>query len=344
MLFNSLKFAIFLPIVFTIYWAIPSKFRWILLLFSSYVFYMAWNPKSALLILFSTLVSYSAGILLEKNSKTKKIIFYLACILCLSVLFFFKYYNFTVGSVAKIGSILGISINTRVIEIILPVGISFYTFQTLSYIIDVYRGSIPAEHHFGKYATFVSFFPQLVAGPIERTQNLLVQIKSEHSFDYYKATYGLKLMAWGFFKKIVIADTISQYVGRVYGSPQNYQGFALLLTAILFTIQLYCDFSGYSDIAVGTAKLLGIELTINFRSPFFSQSIKEFWERWHITLSSWLKDYVYIPLGGKTTSKTRRIFNYIVTFLVSGLWHGANWTYVLWGGDAWNCQSLREYK
>ena len=225
-----------------------------------------------------------------------------------------------------------IHLNPITLKLLLPVGISFYTFQTLSYVIDVYRGDVPAERHFGYYAAFISFFPQLVAGPIERTSNLLPQIKAKHQFDYDQATYGLKLIAWGFFKKIVLADTLSKYVSTVYDTPQNFSGFALVLATLFFTLQIYCDFSGYSDIAIGTAKLLGINLMINFKSPYFSQSIKEFWSRWHISLSTWFRDYIYIPLGGSRVGKVKCIANLMITFLVSGLWHGANWTFVVWGG------------
>lgn len=251
---------------------------------------------------------------------------------CLGVLFFFKYFNFVSESVTAVFRLFAIQMNPVLLNLLLPVGISFYTFQTLSYVIDVYKGDVKAEHHFGYYATFISFFPQLVAGPIERTNNLLPQIKAEHKFDYDQATYGLKLMAWGYFKKIVIADTLSQFVSKVYDAPQGFSGFALVLATVFFTLQIYCDFSGYSDIAIGTAKLFGINLMTNFKSPYFSQSIKEFWSRWHISLSSWFRDYVYIPLGGSRVGKIRHAVNLLITFLVSGLWHGANWTFVIWGG------------
>ena len=334
MLFNSLQFAVFLPVVFLIYWAIPNKFRWFLLLVASYFFYMSWNPKYVVLILFTTAISYTAAILIEKQAKkaNKKIILAVAAVLCLGVLFFFKYFNFASSSVSVILSIFKIKWNPVVINILLPVGISFYTFQTLSYVIDVYRGETEAERHFGKYATFVSFFPQLVAGPIERTNNLLPQIKEEHHFDYDSASYGLKQMAWGYFKKIVIADTIAKYSGLVFENPLYYKGFALVLAAVLFSIQIYCDFSGYSDIAIGAAKLFGINLMTNFRSPYFAQSIREFWSRWHISLSTWFRDYIYIPLGGNRVGKIRHAANLMITFLVSGLWHGASWTFVVWGG------------
>ena len=334
MLFNSLSFAIFLPIVFAIYWLLPHRFRWALLFVASYWFYMSWNPQYVVLILFTTAVSYAAGLAIEKQQtkKKKKLVVALACVASLSVLFFFKYFNFMSQSVASVLSYFAMPIEPIVLKLLLPVGISFYTFQTLSYVIDVYRGAVPAERHFGIYATFVSFFPQLVAGPIERTKDLLPQIRAEHKFDYAQASYGLKLMAWGFFKKIVVADTISQYAGKVFDAPQDFHGFSLVLATVLFAVQIYCDFSGYSDIAVGTAKLMGINLSTNFKSPYFSQSIREFWSRWHISLSTWFRDYVYIPLGGNRVGKIRHALNLLITFLVSGLWHGANWTFVIWGG------------
>lgn len=334
MLFNSFVFAIFLPIVFILYWALPHRFRWILMLAASYYFYMSWNAKYVVLILFTTFISYLAARLLEKakDYKRKNGILAGTILACLGLLFFFKYFNFVSQSVTDVLSMFALQLNPVILNLVLPVGISFYTFQTLSYVIDVYKGDITAEHHFGKYAAFISFFPQLVAGPIERASNLLPQIKAEHKFDYNQASYGLKLMAWGYFKKIVIADTLSQYVSKVYDAPQQFQGFSLVLATFFFTIQVYCDFSGYSDIAIGTAKMLGINLMKNFKSPYLSQSIREFWSRWHISLSTWFRDYIYIPLGGNRVSKLRHNFNLIITFLVSGLWHGANWTFVVWGG------------
>jgi D-alanyl-lipoteichoic acid acyltransferase DltB (MBOAT superfamily) len=333
MLFNSLAFAVFLPIVFILYWVMPHKFRWILLLVASYYFYMSWNAKYVFLILFTTVISYNSAIFLEKqeNKKMKKLILTGTAILCLGVLFVFKYFNFVSESITKIIGMFSINLNPITLNLLLPVGISFYTFQTLSYVVDVYRGDVKAERHFGYYAVFISFFPQLVAGPIERTRNLLPQIKKEHKFDYGQATYGLKLMAWGYLKKLAIADVLSQYVDKAYSSLNTCTGFDLLVAVFFFTIQIYCDFSGYSDIAIGTAKLLGINLMKNFNSPYFSTSIKEFWNRWHISLSTWFKDYVYIPLGGNRCSKAKRDRNLLITFLTSGLWHGASWTYVIWG-------------
>jgi len=334
MLFNSFSFAVFMPIVFILYWALPHRFRWVLLLIASYYFYMSWNANYVVLILGTTFVSYITALLLEKtnNPTLKKICLAAAAIISLGVLFFFKYFNFFQDSVIALFNAFAIQLHPVTLNLLLPVGISFYTFQTLSYVVDVYNGSVPAEHHFGKYATFISFFPQLVAGPIERTSNLLPQIKKEHHFNYEKASYGMKLMVWGFFKKLVIADVFASYADKIYNSPDSFKGFALILGTLFFTIQIYCDFSGYSDIAIGCAKLLDIDLMQNFKSPYFSASIKEFWSRWHISLSTWFKDYVYIPLGGNRRGSFRTSLNLIITFLVSGLWHGANWTFVIWGG------------
>lgn len=329
MLFNSLSYAIFLPLVFIIYWLLPNKYRWVLLLIASYYFYMSWNAKYVFLIFITTFTSYLCAILIEKNREHKKLILTITLLVCLGILFVFKYFNFFFES---INYLLGNKLHSISLNLLLPVGISFYTFQTLSYCIDVYRGNIKAEKHFGYYATFVSFFPQLVAGPIERPDNLLPQLRKEKEFDYNKAVYGLKLMTVGFFKKIVVADNLAYYVDMVYNDLSYYQGFALVLAAFFFTIQIYCDFSGYSDIAKGSAKLLNIDLMDNFKTPYFSTTIKEFWSRWHISLSSWFKDYVYIPLGGNRCSKLRHYFNLLATFLVSGLWHGANITFVIWGG------------
>jgi D-alanyl-lipoteichoic acid acyltransferase DltB (MBOAT superfamily) len=256
-----------------------------------------------------------------------------ALVASLGVLFVFKYFNFLSASVAMLFQRFAIPLQPVTLQLMLPVGISFYTFQTLSYVIDVYKGEAAAEKHFGRYAAFVSFFPQLVAGPIERTSNLLPQInKPKFEFHYENAAYGLKLMAWGFFKKLVIADNLGVYVDQIFNDVHYYKGFSILIAVFFFTLQIYCDFSGYSDIAIGTARLFDIKLMTNFKSPYFSQSIREFWSRWHISLSTWFRDYVYIPMGGNRVSKLRNSFNLMVTFLVSGLWHGAAWTFVVWGG------------
>lgn len=334
MLFNSLSYAVFLPVVFVLYWAIPHRFRWCLLLVSSYYFYMSWNPKYVVLIFGTTLISYLAAILMERSAskQQKKSIIAGTALVCLGILFVFKYFNFTIESACKVMGFVGLKLNPYTLKLLLPVGISFYTFQTLSYVIDVYRGDVKAEHHFGYYATFISFFPQLVAGPIERTSNLLPQIKEEHFFEEQTAISGLRQMLWGYFKKIAVADSMAVYVNTVYKDLLHLTGFPMVLAVFFFTIQIYCDFSGYSDIAIGTAKLLGINLMRNFNCPYYSTSIKEFWKRWHISLSTWFRDYVYIPLGGNRCSKWKQRLNLMITFLVSGLWHGANWTYVIWGG------------
>ena len=334
MLFNSLTYAVFLPVVFFIYWMISHKYRWVLLLVSSYYFYMSWNPKYVVLILFTTFISYICGILLKKVKKDweRKLCLTVTLAACLGVLFFFKYFNFVSKSICSFVGLFTIAPHPVLLKFMLPVGISFYTFQTLSYVIDVYRGTIEPEYHLGIYATFVSFFPQLVAGPIERAGNLLPQIRSEKHFDYDNAMYGARQILWGLFKKIAVADVISVYVDAVYKNPSISSSTDCLIAIFFFTIQIYCDFSGYSDIAIGSAKLFGIQLMTNFKSPYYSLSVREFWSRWHISLSTWFKDYLYIPLGGNRCSKWKNYINILFTFLVSGLWHGANWTFVVWGG------------
>lgn len=323
-----------MPVVFVLYWLLPHKYRWALLLVSSCYFYMSWNPNYIVLILSATVVSYLAGILLVKTEQPgqRKAILVSAVGICLSLLFFFKYFNFFSDSVVRLLGLFSIRLHPVTLKVLLPVGISFYTFQTLSYVIDVYRGKVKPEHHFGIYATFVSFFPQLVAGPIERTENLLPQISREKTFRYDQAAYGLKLMAWGFFKKLAIADVLGPLADQAYANLAGCSTLDLLAAVLCFALQIYCDFSGYSDIAIGSAKLLGIDLMTNFRSPYFAKSIREFWSRWHISLSTWFRDYVYIPLGGSRRGKGKTCRNLLITFLVSGLWHGANWTFVVWGG------------
>ena len=331
MLFNSLHYAVFLPIVVLLYYKIPHKFRWILLLISSYYFYMSWNPNLVILILITTSVTYFCGILIEKT-KYKKSFLAASIIICLGLLFYFKYFNFFSASAYKLLSYFSLPVSKATRDIVLPVGISFYTFQTLSYVIDVYRGKMKTERHFGYYSLYVSFFPQLVAGPIERPEHLLPQFKKEHSFDNAGAAYGAKLIAIGLFKKIVIADSIAPIVEKAFDSYTGSSPYVAILGAVLFAFQIYGDFSGYSDIARGSAKIMGIEIMENFKSPYFSRNIKEFWSRWHISLSTWFRDYLYIPLGGSRVKIPRYYFNLFITFLISGLWHGANWTFVLWGG------------
>ena len=333
MLFHSFAFCIFLPIVFLIYWAMPHRFRWVILLLASYYFYMSWNAKYILLIFLITLITYTAGIMLEKAQRQtgKKEILAAVVICCLSVLILFKYAQFILDSGAVFLQRFSIPLHPITVKLLLPVGISFYTFQSLSYVIDVYRGRIRAERNFGIFATFISFFPQLVAGPIERTGNLLPQIKEKHLFDSDLALTGMKQMLIGYFKKLVIADAVVRIVDPVFASPLSYGSGDMLLAALLFSVQIYCDFSGYSDIAMGVSDLFGIRLSDNFKSPYMAQSIQGFWRRWHISLSSWFRDYIYIPLGGSRKGELRTALNTLIVFLVSGLWHGANWTFILWG-------------
>lgn len=340
MLFNSLSFLIFFPIAILIYYACPKRVRYIWLLACSYYFYMSWNPEYALLILASTVITYVGSLIIgsesfaNKSDKKRKAVLIAVLLSNLFILGFFKYSGLLIDSVVYVFGKLGIYLTKPTFDIILPVGISFYTFQALSYSIDVYKGEFKPEKNFFKYALFVSFFPQLVAGPIERSKNLLGQIQKVHEikFNIEKIYHGLLTMLWGFFLKMVIADRLSILVDGVYARFYIYGGAELLFTALAFTIQLYCDFASYSTIAIGAAEVLGFTLMENFDAPHLSMSIKEFWRRWHISLSSWFKDYLYIPMGGSRVKKGRRYFNLMVTFLVSGLWHGASWNYVIWGG------------
>lgn len=342
MLFNSLQFLVFFPIVILVYFIIPEKKRYLWLLAASYYFYMCWNPKYVLLLLFSTLITYLSGLCLEavkkrKCAEQKKHRHQIYCvtgsfILNLSILFFFKYFDFAIENINYLLGRWNISLNTPEFDIILPVGISFYTFQALGYTVDVYRDEICAEKNFFRYALFVSFFPQLVAGPIERSKNLLGQLAIPQKFDYERARDGFLLMLWGFFLKLVLADRIAIFVDNAYIHYDIYKGYYLVMATILFAIQIYCDFYGYSSIAMGAAQILGIQLMENFNSPYLSQSVSEFWRRWHISLSSWFKDYLYIPLGGSRKGKARKYLNKMIIFLASGLWHGADWSFVIWGG------------
>ncbi|QGU95839.1 MBOAT family protein [Clostridium bovifaecis] len=333
MLFNSFSFLIFFPIVTVLYFLIPYKYRWILLLAASYYFYMSWNPKYVVLILTTTFISYLSGMWIENtlNLKKKKAYLSFSILSNLAILFVFKYLNFFNDSFRQLFSYFHASYPISNFKLLLPVGISFYTFQSLSYSIDVYRGTQKAERHFGIYALYLSFFPQLVAGPIERSDRLLPQFYKKHNFDYKRVTDGLKIMGWGFFKKVVIADRLAILVNTVYNNPTSYTGLPLIVATIFFAFQIFCDFSGYSDIAIGAAKVMGYDLMENFRSPYFSKNIAEFWRRWHISLSTWFKDYLYIPMGGSRVKKSRHFFNIFITFMVSGLWHGASWTFVIWG-------------
>ncbi len=337
MLFNSIDFAIFLPIIFILYWFVTNKslrLQNLLIVIASYIFYGWWDWRFLSLILFSTIVDYFIGISLSKqeNLTKRKMLLWTSVLVNLGFLGFFKYYNFFLDNFITAFSFFGTEINANSLNIILPVGISFYTFQTLSYTIDVYKRKLEPTKNFIAFSAFVSFFPQLVAGPIERATNLLPQFYTKRHFEYSKAIDGIRLILWGLFKKVVIADTCSIFVDDIFQNYTNYSGGTLIVGAILFSFQIYCDFSGYSDIAIGTAKLFGINLMTNFRTPYFSRNIAEFWRRWHISLSTWFRDYLYIPLGGSRTTKILIVRNIFIIFIVSGFWHGANWTYIIWGG------------
>ncbi len=335
MVFNSLQFLVFFPIVLLVFYIVPYRLKKFWLLIASYFFYMCWNAKYALLLLSSTVITYLSGILLDKykeDVRKKKLVVAASFITNLGVLFFFKYYNFTAGSIEALFGAFKIVLNIPRADIILPVGISFYTFQALSYTMDVYRGDIYSERDFFTYALYVSFFPQLVAGPIERSKNLLRQLNLFVKFNMERAIDGAMVMLWGYFLKVVIADRIAVFVDRVYGDIGTYGGTYVLIATVLFAVQIYCDFAGYSTIAVGAARILGIEIMENFNAPYLSLTTGEFWRNWHISLTSWFKDYLYIPLGGSRKGKARKYLNKMIVFLVSGLWHGAEFSFVIWGG------------
>ncbi len=332
MLFNSVEFVLFFIIIVFLYFTLPHKYRWFLLLTGSCYFYMAFIPVYILILGFTIVVDYWAGIFLEKiEGKNKKLFLIASLIANIGVLAVFKYYNFLNDNLTVFLKTVNITNHIQSLAIILPIGLSFHTFQAMSYTIEVYRGRQKAEKNFGIYALYVMFFPQLVAGPIERPQNLLHQFYEKHTFDYDRVTEGLKLMLWGFFKKLVIADRLAIYVNTIYNNPEHHNGTTLLIATIFFAFQIYCDFSGYSDIAIGAAKIMGFKLMLNFNRPYFSRNISEFWKRWHISLSSWFRDYLYISLGGNRVSVPRWYFNLFIVFLLSGLWHGANWTFIIWG-------------
>jgi len=336
MLFNSIEFLLFFPIVCVLYYTIPSarvKVRNLLLLMASYYFYMNWEPVYAILLLTSTIVTYFAALSIGhfKEKRKKKLCLVSGLVLNLAILFLFKYYNFLASNIEEALLASGLGIHVPEFHMLLPVGISFYIFQALGYSIDVYRQTTKVEHDFLTYALFVSFFPQLVAGPIERSRNLLPQFQQRHRFSYDEVMAGVRLMVWGYFLKLVLADRCGLYVDAVFNNIEMHNGGSYLLASLLFPFQIYGDFAGYSLIAIGVARVLGFHLMENFRRPYFACSIGEFWHRWHISLSTWFKDYVYIPLGGNRSNKTRHYFNLMVTFIVSGIWHGANWTFLCWG-------------
>ncbi|WP_203257343.1 MBOAT family O-acyltransferase [Hyunsoonleella ulvae] len=336
MLFNSLDFAIFLPVVFLLYWFVfqkKLKQQNTLLLIVSYVFYGWWDWRFLLLIIFSSFIDYTVALKLKDETKdiNRKVFLWISIAVNLGFLGFFKYYNFFVDNFVAVFSLFGSKIQSNTLNIILPVGISFYTFQTLSYTIDVYKKKLEPTKDIVSFFAFISFFPQLVAGPIERATNLLPQFYKIRKFEYKKAVDGCRQILWGLFKKVVIADSCAEYANVIFNNYVDYSGSTLIMGALFFTFQIYGDFSGYSDIAIGTARLLGFNLKQNFAFPYFSRDVAEFWRRWHISLSTWFRDYVYIPLGGSRVSKWLKVRNIFVIFIVSGFWHGANWTYIIWG-------------
>lgn len=341
MMFNSWEFIVYFPIILLVFYFIPIKYRYIWLLFTSYIFYMNWNLKYSLLLAFSTVITFAGGLLIDaaENSdmdehrkvRAKKIALALCVAINLLILFLYKYFNFFTDVIEYVISFFNVSLDIPNSSLLLPVGISFYTFQALGYVIDVYRKDVKAESNILKYALFVSFFPQLVAGPIERSKNLLGQINKIKRFDYHKFINGFLLMIWGFFLKLVIADRIAVFVDNVYQDITGYSGTVLLIASVLFAFQIYCDFAGYSIIAMGSASMLGFTLMDNFNAPYLAENTYEFWKRWHISLTSWFRDYLYIPLGGSRKGLFRKYINILIVFAISGLWHGAAWTYVAWG-------------
>jgi len=336
MLFNSIEFALFLPLVFVLYWYVANKnlkLQNLLIVAASFFFYGWWDWRFLGLLLFSSLVDYSVGLALmhQEDQKKRRLFLTLSILVNLGMLAFFKYFNFFVDSFTQAFSFLGHPIEARTLNIVLPVGISFYTFQTLSYGIDVYRRKLEPTKDLVAFLAFVSFFPQLVAGPIERASHLLPQFYVKRKFDYAKAVDGLRQMLWGLFKKMVIADNCAEYVSKVFDDYATLNGSTLFIGIFLFALQIYCDFSGYSDMAIGTARLFGFSLMRNFAFPYFSRDIAEFWRRWHISLSTWFRDYVYIPLGGSHGNRSTIVRNTILVFVISGFWHGANWTFIIWG-------------
>lgn len=337
MLFNSLDFAIFLPILFLLYWFVVNKnlkYQNLLLIVASYIFYGWWDWRFISLIFLSSIADYIVGLNMinQNNQKRRKFLLFISLFINISLLGFFKYFNFFIESFTDAFTLLGQPINIRSLNIILPVGISFYTFQTLSYTIDVYKKKLRPTNSPIEFFAFVSFFPQLVAGPIERAVNLLPQFSKKRIFSYHASCDGLRQILWGLFKKVIIADNCAEYANLIFNNSSEYSGSTLLLGALAFTFQIYGDFSGYSDIAIGTARLFGFNLMKNFSFPYFSRDIAEFWRRWHISLSTWFRDYLYIPLGGSRISTFGQVRNIIIIFIVSGFWHGANWTFICWGG------------
>jgi len=334
MLFNSFEFLVFFPLTTVLYFLLPQAWRWLLLLVASCVFYMFFVPAYILILAATIVVDYVAGIQIEKhrgNGKKAKRWLIGSIISTCIILIVFKYFNFFLDNVQGVAKLFGWNYSVSLLNIILPIGLSFHTFQSLSYVIEVYRGKQAPEKHFGIYSLYVMFYPQLVAGPIERPQNLLHQFHEEKKFNYHDVSQGLQRMLWGMFKKVVIADNLSSFIGAVYDSSESVAWYYIATAMVMFSIQIYCDFSGYSDIALGAARVMGFRLMENFRFPYLAQSISEFWSKWHMSLSTWFRDYVYIPLGGNRKGLTRAALNTLAVFGISGLWHGANWTFVVWG-------------
>ena len=332
MLFNSLQFALFFPVVTLLYFALPHRWRGTMLLAASCGFYMAFVPAYIGILAVTILIDYVAGIRIEAASGARRRSWLILSIVSTcAVLFVFKYFDFFNDTIARAASALGMEYAAPALQLLLPIGLSFHTFQSLSYVIEVYYGRQRAERDFGVYSLYVMFYPQLVAGPIERPQRLLHQLREVHRFDYARVVAGLQLMAWGLVKKVVVADRLAELANRVYDAPQQLSGLPLIIGTAAFAFQIYCDFSGYSDIAIGAAQVMGFDLTKNFDRPYAARSIAEFWRRWHISLSTWFRDYVYVPMGGNRVARPRWYANLFITFLVSGLWHGARWTFVVWG-------------
>lgn len=334
MLFNSIEFLIFFPIVTILFYLLPHKYRWILLLGASCFFYMWFIPKYIFILLVTIAIDYTAGILIERwqsNARQQKLCLIASIISTCLVLFVFKYLNFCSANLVALAQHFGWPHPAKALSIILPIGLSFHTFQSLSYVIEVYKGNQKAEHHFGYYSLYVMFYPQLVTGPIERPQNLLRQLHEEKTLNYDNIANGLRLILFGLFLKMVVADNLGSYVDRVYAAPETFSSLDILLSMVFYAVQIYCDFFGYSSIALGCALAMGFTLIDNFRSPYMAESIQEFWRRWHISLSTWFRDYLYIPLGGNRVSIPRWVLNTLIVFTVCGIWHGANWTFVVWG-------------
>ena len=334
MLFNSIQFLLFFVVVTTIYFALPHRWRWLHLLIASCVFYAYFIPIYILILFFTIIIDYIAGIMIENaEGRRRKWYLVMSLVANVGVLAVFKYYNFFIDNVNALLSSLDLSTGPGMahLGIILPIGLSFHTFQAMSYTIEVYRGHEKAERHFGIYSLYVMFYPQLVAGPIERPQNVLHQFHARHEFDFVRVVTGLQRILWGLFKKVVVSDVCATYVNSIYNNYEVNTGFTLVFASAMFAVQIYCDFSGYSDIALGTARVMGFELMENFKLPYFSKSISEFWKRWHISLSTWFRDYLYISMGGNRVTTGRRYFNLWFTFLISGLWHGASWNFIIWG-------------